>query len=98
MKKLIGMIAIATVFSIVMMGCNKGEEGDTGAPATPPVKKDGDTKGTPPATTAGTAGTTAGTTAPTSGGDTSAPTTAGGATPAATAGAGATPAPTTGGK
>lgn len=40
MKKLIGLIAIASVFSVVMMGCSQPAEGDT-APA------DGKTPTTP---------------------------------------------------
>jgi hypothetical protein len=50
MKKLIGMIAIATVFSVVMMGCQPPAEGDT-APAPDASKTATDTK--TPATTAG---------------------------------------------
>lgn len=43
MKKLIGMIAIAAVFSVVMMGCNPPAEGDTAPGTDTATTKSGDT-------------------------------------------------------
>lgn len=40
MKKLIGLAALATMLSAVMLGCSQAAEGDTAAPATPPATGD----------------------------------------------------------
>lgn len=62
MKKLIGILAVASVLSFVMMGCAPPAEGDTAAPAGKPEASGSDNAsvGTPKpdagATTGGTTG------------------------------------------
>jgi hypothetical protein len=66
MKKLIGMIAIASVLSVVIMGCGQAPEGDP-APATPKsttgttgASTDNSSETLKPPPTGETAGATAG--------------------------------------
>lgn len=61
MNKILGIIAISTVLSLVLLGCSQPQEGDTStAPATKPATT-GSTASTT-ATTATTPATTPGTT------------------------------------